>query len=61
MTKKMMEAKFDFDDFIKQYKMVSDMGNMGSVMKLMPGILSCIVGMGFRWYQDLSIRCLLNV
>lgn len=42
MTKKMMEAKFDFNDFIKQYKMVSNMGSMGSVMKLMPGIGICI-------------------
>lgn len=37
MTKKMMEAKFDLNDFIKQYKMISNMGSMGSIMKLMPG------------------------
>ncbi|GMH32709.1 hypothetical protein BSKO_00543 [Bryopsis sp. KO-2023] len=38
LTKKMMEAKFDLDDFIKQYEMISNMGSMGAVMKLMPGM-----------------------
>ena len=38
MAKKMMEAKFDFNDFIKQYEMVSKMGSMGNLMKLMPGM-----------------------
>lgn len=31
------EAKFDFDDFLKQYKMVAGMGNMGQIMKMLPG------------------------
>ena len=30
-------AKFDFDDFLKQYKMVAGMGNMGQIMKMLPG------------------------
>ena len=29
MTKRMLSAKFDFNDFLKQYKMVSGMGSMG--------------------------------
>lgn len=38
MMKKMMENKFDFDDFLKQFKMVSGMGGgMTSVMKMLPG------------------------
>ncbi len=37
MTKKMMEAKFDFDDFLKQTKMVANMGSLGGLMKMMPG------------------------
>lgn len=40
MTRKMMQAKFDFNDFIKQYQMMSNMGSMGSIMKLMPGMAS---------------------
>ena len=38
MMKKMMDNKFDFDDFLKQFKMVSGMGGgMTSVMKMLPG------------------------
>lgn len=38
MMKKMMSNKFDFDDFLKQFKMVSGMGGgMTSVMKMLPG------------------------
>lgn len=38
MTKKMMASKFDFDDFLAQTKMVSTMGSLGGVMKMLPGI-----------------------
>ena len=37
MTKRMLSAKFDFNDFLKQYKMVSGMGSMSSIMKMLPG------------------------
>lgn len=38
MTKKMMEAKFDFDDFLKQTKAITSMGSLGGLMKMMPGM-----------------------
>ena len=38
MTKKMMEAKFDFEDFLKQTKMISKLGSFGGVMKMLPGV-----------------------
>lgn len=34
----MLESKFDFNDFIQQYKMISKMGNMGNLIKMMPGV-----------------------
>jgi len=37
MTRRMMSANFDFNDFLKQYKMVSGMGSMGQIMKMLPG------------------------
>lgn len=38
LTKRMMENKFDFNDFLKQFKMVSGMGGgLTSVMKMLPG------------------------
>lgn len=38
MTQKMMEAKFDFNDFLKQTKMVAKMGSLGGLVKMMPGM-----------------------
>ena len=37
MTKRMLSAKFDFNDFLQQSKMMSSMGSMGSIMKMLPG------------------------
>lgn len=37
MTRRMLSANFDFNDFLKQYKMVSGMGSMGQIMKMLPG------------------------
>lgn len=37
--KRIMSNKFDFNDFLSQYRMVTRMGTMGQVMKLMPGTL----------------------
>ena len=38
MQEKMLSAEFDFDDFLKQAKMVTSMGSLGGVAKLMPGM-----------------------
>ncbi|BDA48216.1 Signal recognition particle protein [Coccomyxa sp. Obi] len=38
MTRRMLSANFDFNDFLKQYKMVSGMGSMGQIMKMLPGM-----------------------
>ncbi len=37
LTARLLAAKFDFNDFLKQYKMVTGMGSMGSIMKMLPG------------------------
>lgn len=38
MMKKMLANKFDFNDFLSQYKSVNKMGSLGSVMKMIPGM-----------------------
>jgi signal recognition particle subunit SRP54 len=38
MQAKMMEAKFDFNDFIKQMRLLKNMGSFAGVMKLIPGM-----------------------
>ena len=38
MQSKMMEARFDFDDFLKQMRMLKRMGSFGGLMKMIPGM-----------------------
>lgn len=38
MQEKARNAEFDFDDFLKQARLVSKMGSLGSVTKMMPGM-----------------------
>lgn len=42
MQDKMAKAEFDFDDFMSQSKMVSKMGSMAGVAKMLPGMGSMI-------------------
>ena len=37
VTERLMAAKFDFNDFLAQFKMMNNMGSMGAVMKMLPG------------------------
>ena len=37
MMKRIMEQKFDFNDFLKQTKMTTGMGGMSSVSRMIPG------------------------
>ncbi len=36
-TERLLAAKFDFNDFLAQFKMMNNMGSMGAVMKMLPG------------------------
>jgi signal recognition particle subunit SRP54 len=45
MQAKMMEAKFDFNDFIKQMRLLKNMGSFAGVMKLIPGMNKLSSGM----------------
>lgn len=38
MQQKMMDATFDFDDFLKQSELVSKMGSVAGIAKMMPGL-----------------------
>jgi signal recognition particle subunit SRP54 len=42
MQDEMMAAEFDFDDFLKQAKMVSNMGSLAGIAKMMPGMMGKI-------------------
>ncbi len=38
MTRKILEAQFDFNDFLKQTRLLKNMGSLGGIMKLIPGM-----------------------
>lgn len=38
MQEKILSAQFDFDDFIKQMRLLKNMGSLGGLMKLIPGM-----------------------
>ncbi len=38
MANKMLEGKFDLNDFLKQMKMLKKMGGMGSLLSMIPGV-----------------------
>jgi signal recognition particle subunit SRP54 len=38
MQSKILEAKFDFDDFLKQMKLMKTMGSFGGLLKMIPGM-----------------------
>ena len=38
MQEKIMEARFDFNDFLKQMRLLKNMGSLGGVLKLIPGM-----------------------
>jgi signal recognition particle subunit SRP54 len=38
MQSKLLEARFDFDDFLKQMRLLKNMGSLGGMLKLIPGM-----------------------
>ncbi|MGK9368087.1 signal recognition particle protein [Melioribacter sp. Ez-97] len=42
LQKKLMANKFDFDDFLKQIKMLKKMGSLKSIISMIPGVGSAI-------------------
>ncbi len=38
MQSKIMEAKFDFNDFLKQMRLMKNMGSLGGLLKMIPGM-----------------------
>ncbi|MFE1746225.1 signal recognition particle protein [Coleofasciculus sp. H7-2] len=38
MQEKMLSAKFDFSDFLKQMRLLKNMGSLGGILKMIPGM-----------------------
>lgn len=38
MTKRIMQQKFDFNDFLTQSQMITGLGGVGALSKMLPGL-----------------------
>jgi len=52
MQKKMLDASFDFDDFLKQSELMSKMGSLGGIAKMMPGMGGGLSNQQLREAED---------
>ena len=45
MEKKFRKNQFDFEDFLKQFKMIRKMGSIAGIMKMIPGVDTSAIDM----------------
>nr|WP_314082219.1 signal recognition particle protein [uncultured Leptotrichia sp.] len=46
MEEKFRKNQFDFEDFLKQFKMIRKMGSIAGIMKMIPGVDTSMIDMG---------------
>ena len=54
MQRKILEAEFDFDDFLKQMRLMKSMGSLGGIMKLIPGMGKQLTGDMLEQHQRIG-------
>lgn len=60
MMEKMMSGKFNYNDYIKQLKMVKRMGSLGGIMKLIPGMGKALKGKDIDEKQLVYVEALIS-
>lgn len=60
MMEKMMSGKFNYNDFIKQLKMIKRMGSLGGIMKLIPGMGKAMKGANVDDKQLVFIEAIIS-
>ncbi len=60
LMEKMMSGKFNYNDYLKQLKMVSKMGSLGGMMKLIPGMGKALKGQNIDEKQTVYIKALIQ-
>ena len=60
LMEKMMSGKFNYNDYLKQLKMVSKMGSLGGMMKLIPGMSKALKGQNVDEKQTVYIKALIQ-
>lgn len=60
LMEKMMSGKFNYNDYIKQLKMVKKMGSLGGIMKLIPGMNKAMKGANVDEKQLVYVEAIIS-
>ena len=60
IMEKMMSGKFNYNDYIKQLKMVKKMGSLGGIMKLIPGMGKAMKGQNIDEKQLVYVEAMIS-
>ncbi len=60
LEKKILANKFDFDDFLKQIRMIKKMGSLKSLMSMIPGIGSAVKNMDVDDKQLVKVESIIQ-
>ncbi|QMS85405.1 signal recognition particle protein [Candidatus Xianfuyuplasma coldseepsis] len=60
MMEKMMSGKFNYNDYIKQLKMIKRMGSLGGILKLIPGMGKALKGQDIDEKQLVYIEAMIS-
>jgi len=60
MMEKMMSGKFNYNDYIKQLKMIKRMGSLGGILKLIPGMGKALKGQNIDEKQLVYVEAIIS-
>ncbi len=60
MMEKMMSGKFNYNDYVKQLKMIKRMGSLGGIMKLIPGMGKAMRGQDIDEKQLVYVEAMIS-
>ncbi len=60
LMEKMMSGKYNYNDFLKQIKMLKRMGSLGGIMKLIPGMGKALKGANVDEKQTIYLKAMIQ-
>lgn len=60
LMEKMMSGKFNYNDYLKQLKMIKKMGSLGGIMKMIPGMGKALKGQEIDDKQTVYIEAIIS-
>ena len=60
LMEKMMSGKFNYNDYLKQLKMIKKMGSLGGIMKMIPGMNKAMKGQSVDEQQLVYVEAMIS-